>query len=51
VECVGSRISIRIDGIAAISLIDDSFANGQVGMAFFGHGHARFRDPQVEVLK
>jgi hypothetical protein len=46
-----AAVSIRIDGIAAISLIDDSFADGQAGMASFGHGHARFRDLQVEALK
>jgi hypothetical protein len=31
-----------------MSLTDDSFADGQVGMAFFGLGHAIFRDLQVE---
>jgi hypothetical protein len=32
----------------AISVTDDTFDDGQVGVAFFGHGRALFRDLQVE---
>ena len=51
VECNGNRITVRVDGIQAISLTDDSFGDGQIGMAFFGRGHALFRDLLVEELR
>ncbi len=51
VECTGKRITVRIDGIQAISLNDDTFTDGQVGVAFFGSGHGLFRDLQVEESK
>ena len=51
VECVGDHITVRLDGIEAASLNDDTFDDGQVGMAFFGKGRAFFRDLQAEELK
>jgi Ca-activated chloride channel family protein len=51
VKCAGNRITVQIDGIEAISLTDDSFADGEVGMGFWGRGRALFRDLQVEELK
>ena len=48
VECADNRITVRIDGSEAISLTDDTFSDGQAGMAFFGHGAALFRDFQAE---
>ena len=48
VDCAGNRIAVLIDGIQAISVTDDTFDDGQVGVAFFGHGRALFRDLQVE---
>jgi hypothetical protein len=51
VECTGNRITVRIEGIQAISLTDDALTDGQVGMAFFGRGRAIFHDLQVEELK
>jgi VWFA-related protein len=48
VECAGSHIAVRIDGIQAIDFTDDAFADGQIGMAFFGHGRALFRDLEVQ---
>ncbi|MGO9096281.1 MAG: VWA domain-containing protein [Bryobacteraceae bacterium] len=51
VECVGNRITVRIDGIQAIRVTDDAFPDGQAGMAVSGFGCALFRDFQVERLK
>jgi VWFA-related protein len=47
VKCTGNRITVRIDGIEAISLTDDSFADGQAGVGFFGVGRALFRNLEV----
>jgi hypothetical protein len=48
VKCAGNRITVRIDGIEAISLTDDAFTDGQVGMGFFGIGRARFRNLEAQ---
>ena len=48
VKCAGNRITVRIDGIEAISLSDDTFDGGQVGMGFFGAGRALFRNLEVQ---
>jgi hypothetical protein len=37
--------------LEAISLTDDTFADGEVGIGFWEHGRALFRDLQVEELK
>jgi hypothetical protein len=39
---------VRTDGIQAISRTHDNLSDGQVGMGFFGHGRALFRDLQAE---
>jgi hypothetical protein len=51
VECAGNGITVRIDGIQAISVTDDAFPDGQAGMAVSGFGRALFRDFRVEKLK
>jgi hypothetical protein len=48
VECASDRIAVSIDRLQATSLTDDSFADGQAGMAFFGIVRAIFRDLLVE---
>jgi Ca-activated chloride channel homolog len=48
VECVGERIKVTIDGIPADGVTDGTFADGQIGMAFFGGGRALFRNLQVD---
>lgn len=48
VKCAKNRITVRIDGIEAISLSDDTFDGGQVGMGFFGAGRALFRNLEVQ---
>lgn len=51
VECIKDRIAVRLDGIEVLGGKDDSFRDGQVGMAAFGPGNAVFRDLQVESIK
>ena len=51
VECVGDRIGVLIDGAPFLGARDDAFADGQVGMAHFGAGHAVFRDLRAESVK
>jgi VWFA-related protein len=48
VKCAGNRITVRIDGIEAISVTDDTFTHGQAGVGFFGAGHALFRNLEVQ---
>lgn len=48
VKCAGNRITVRIDGMEVISLTDDTFTDGQVGMGFFGAGHALFRNLEAQ---
>jgi hypothetical protein len=47
VKRTGNRVAVRIDGIEAISLTDDTFADGQAGVGYFGAGHALFRNLEV----
>jgi Ca-activated chloride channel homolog len=51
VECVGNHITVRIDGVEAASITDDTFGDGQAGVAIWGVGRALFRDLVVEGLK
>jgi Ca-activated chloride channel homolog len=51
VKCAGNRITVRIDGIDAISVTDDTFRDGQVGVGFFGAGHALFRNLEVQGIE
>ena len=51
VECTANHIAVRINGIPCIDLNDGTFADGEVGLAFFGYGRALFHDLKVEELK
>lgn len=44
VECVGSRITVFVNGQQAASAKDDSYDQGYVGFIISGFGRARFRD-------